>query len=115
MCRRRVETESAKLMTCAGPRVTHHACNEAPTALGAEAEALHCASHFDVRLKQETSLPFHNRQGNAMAMRTYRGHRELQASDFWQKLVAARAQPPTVAISMWCCKSFAVKARMTPR
>ncbi|MBC7717915.1 MAG: transaldolase [Pseudorhodobacter sp.] len=50
-------------------------------------------SRWDVGVKQEISSPFHNRLGIAMAMRTYRAHRELLASDRWQKLAAAGARP----------------------
>jgi len=50
-------------------------------------------SRWDVAVKEEISSPFHNRLGIAMAMRTYRAHRELLASDRWQKLAAAGARP----------------------
>ena len=50
-------------------------------------------SRWDVAVKQEISLPFHNRLGIAMAMRTYRAYRDLLASDRWQKLAAAGARP----------------------
>jgi len=50
-------------------------------------------SRWDVAVKEEISSPFHNRLGIAMAMRTYRAHRALMASDRWQKLAAAGARP----------------------
>jgi transaldolase len=50
-------------------------------------------SRWDVAVKEEVSSPFHNRLGIAMAMRTYRAHRELLAGERWQKLAAAGAKP----------------------
>jgi transaldolase len=50
-------------------------------------------SRWDVAVRAEISSPFHNRLGIAIAMRTYRAHRELLASDRWQKLAAAGARP----------------------
>jgi transaldolase len=50
-------------------------------------------SRWDVAVKEEISSPFHNRLGIAMAMRTYRAHRELLASERWQELAAAGARP----------------------
>ena len=50
-------------------------------------------SRWDVAVRSEISSPFHNRLGIAMAMRTYRAHRELLSSDRWQKLAAAGARP----------------------
>jgi transaldolase len=50
-------------------------------------------SRWDVAVKEEISSPFHNRLGIAIAMRTYRAHRELLASDRWQRLAAAGARP----------------------
>jgi transaldolase len=50
-------------------------------------------SRWDVAVKEEISPPFHNRLGIAMAMRTYRAHRELLASARWQDLAAAGARP----------------------
>ena len=50
-------------------------------------------SRWDVAVRAEISSPFHNRLGIAMAMRTYRAHRELLASDRWQQLAAAGARP----------------------
>ncbi len=50
-------------------------------------------SRWDVAVKEEISSPFHNRLGIAMAMRTYRAHRQLLASDRWQKLALAGARP----------------------
>ncbi len=48
---------------------------------------------WDVAVKDEVSAAFHNRLGVAMAMRTYRAHRALLASDRWQALAAAGARP----------------------
>jgi len=48
---------------------------------------------WDVAVQAEISSPFHNRLGIAMAMRTYRTHRELLATDRWQRLAAAGARP----------------------
>jgi transaldolase len=50
-------------------------------------------SRWDVAVKEEISSPFHNRLGIAMAMRTYRAHRELLASERWQRLAGAGARP----------------------
>ena len=43
--------------------------------------------------KEEVPSPFHNRLGIAIAMRTYKAHRELLASERWQRLAAAGARP----------------------
>jgi transaldolase len=61
--------------------------------LQVEAVASLFVSRWDVGVKEEISSPFHNRLGIAMAMRTYRAHRELLASQRWQKLAAAGARP----------------------
>jgi transaldolase len=50
-------------------------------------------SRWDVAVKEEIALPFPNRLGIAMAMRTYRAHRELLTSERWQKLAVAGARP----------------------
>lgn len=50
-------------------------------------------SRWDVAVRSEIAPPFHNRLGIAMAMRAYRAHRELLASDRWQTLAAAGARP----------------------
>jgi transaldolase len=50
-------------------------------------------SRWDVAVKQEMASPLHNRLGIAIAMRTYRAHGELLASERWQRLAAAGAQP----------------------
>jgi len=52
-----------------------------------------CVSRWDTAVKLEISPPFHNRLGIAMAMRTYRAHRELLASERWQRLARAGARP----------------------
>jgi transaldolase len=50
-------------------------------------------SRWDAAVKEEMSPPFHNRLGIAMAMRTYRAHRELLSSERWRRLAAAGARP----------------------
>ena len=50
-------------------------------------------SRWDVAVQAEISPPFHNRLGIAMAMRAYRAHRELLASERWQRLALAGARP----------------------
>lgn len=50
-------------------------------------------SRWDVAVKQEIASPFHNRLGIAIAMRTYKAHCELLASDRWKRLAAAGARP----------------------
>jgi transaldolase len=50
-------------------------------------------SRCDAAVKLEISSPFHNRLGIAMAMRTYRAHRELLASERWKRLAVAGARP----------------------
>jgi transaldolase len=50
-------------------------------------------SRWDVAMKEELPSPFHNRLGIAMAMRTYKAHCEMLASERWQRLAAAGAQP----------------------
>src|ERR1035437_1632010 len=49
-------------------------------------------SRWDVAVKQEISSPFHNRLGIAIAMRTYKAHCKLLASERWQRLAAAGAR-----------------------
>ena len=66
---------------------------EAGLSLRVDSVASLFVSRWDVSVKQEISSPFHNRLGIAMAMRTYRAHRELLASDRWQKLAAVGARP----------------------
>jgi transaldolase len=50
-------------------------------------------SRWDVGVKEEVSSPFHSRLGIAIAMRTYRAHGALLASERWQRLAAAGARP----------------------
>jgi transaldolase len=50
-------------------------------------------SGWDVWVKQEVSSPFHNRLGIAIAMRTFKAHCDLLASDRWQRLSVAGARP----------------------
>ncbi|ODV12049.1 MAG: transaldolase [Rubrivivax sp. SCN 70-15] len=51
-------------------------------------------SRWDVAVKQEVSPTFHNRLGIAIAMRSYKAHCELLASERWQRLAAAGAHAP---------------------
>ena len=51
-------------------------------------------NRWDVAVKEEISAPFHDRLGIAMAMRTYKAHNELLASQRWHRLAAAGARPP---------------------
>jgi transaldolase len=50
-------------------------------------------SRWDVAVKQEVASPFHNRLGIAIAMRTYKAHGDLLATDRWKRLAAAGARP----------------------
>jgi transaldolase len=50
-------------------------------------------SRWDAAVKEEISPVFHNRLGIVMAMRTYRAHCELLASDRWLRLAEAGASP----------------------
>jgi transaldolase len=50
-------------------------------------------SRWDVAVREVVASPFHNRLGIAIAMRTYRAHCELLASERWQRLAAAGARP----------------------
>jgi len=49
-------------------------------------------SRWDVAVQQDVASPFHNRLGIAIAMRTYKAHCKLLASERWQRLAAAGAQ-----------------------
>ncbi len=49
-------------------------------------------SRWDVAVKSEVAAPLHNRLGIAIAMRTYKAHSELLASDRWRRLAAAGAR-----------------------
>ena len=51
-------------------------------------------SRWDVAVKEEIAPPFHNRLGIAMAMRTYKAHCELLASERCQKLLTAGGRAP---------------------
>jgi len=66
-------------------------------------------SRWDAAVKLEISPPFHNRLGIAMAMRAYRAHRELLASERWQRLAAAGARPQRL---LWA--STGTKAATVP-
>jgi transaldolase len=50
-------------------------------------------SRWDVAEKKEITSPLHNRLGIAIAMRTYKAHCELLASERWKQLAAAGARP----------------------
>ena len=50
-------------------------------------------SRWDVAVKQEIAAPFHNRLGIAIAMRIYKAHCELLATERWKRLAAAGAPP----------------------
>jgi len=62
-------------------------------AVGVESVASVVVNRWDEKVKEEVSSPFHNRLGVAMAMRTYRAHRELLTSDRWRSLSAGGARP----------------------
>ncbi len=49
-------------------------------------------SRWDVAVKQDIASPLHNRLGIAIAMRTYKAHCELLASERWGRLAAAGAR-----------------------
>ena len=49
-------------------------------------------SRWDVAVQEAIASPFHNRLGVAIAMRTYKAHREWLASERWQRLAAAGAR-----------------------
>ena len=50
-------------------------------------------SRWDVAVKEDVQPQLHNRLGVAIAMRTYKAHCELLASERWQRLAAAGARP----------------------
>ncbi|MBK8740198.1 MAG: transaldolase [Betaproteobacteria bacterium] len=50
-------------------------------------------SRWDVAVKDEVSDPFRNRLGIAIAMRTYKGYRDLLASKRWRTLAGSGALP----------------------
>ncbi len=50
-------------------------------------------SRWDAAVHEDIAPALHNRLGIAMAMRAYRAHRDLLASDRWQRLAKAGAQP----------------------
>ena len=50
-------------------------------------------SRWDVAVQKQMASPFHNRLGIAIAMRAYKAHCELLASERWKRLAAAGAQP----------------------
>ena len=50
-------------------------------------------SRWDVLVKEDVQPQLHNRLGVAIAMRTYKAHCDLLASERWQRLAAAGARP----------------------
>jgi transaldolase len=50
-------------------------------------------SRWDVAVEEHVSPSFHARLGIAMAMRTYKAHHDLLASERWARLAAAGARP----------------------
>ena len=50
-------------------------------------------SRWDVVVKEDVPPPLHNRLGVAIAMRIYKAHCDLLASERWQLLAAAGARP----------------------
>ena len=50
-------------------------------------------SRWDVVVKEGVQPQLHNRLGVAIAMRTYKAHCDLLASERWQRLAAAGARP----------------------
>ena len=49
-------------------------------------------SRWDVAVQQQVAAPLHSRLGIAIAMRTYKAHCALLASDRWRRLAAAGAR-----------------------
>jgi len=66
-------------------------------------------SRWDVAVNEEVAPPLRNRLGIAMAMRTYKAHGELLASERWRRLAAAGARPPRL---LWA--STGTKDRSAP-
>ena len=50
-------------------------------------------SRWDAAVKEDVQPQLHNRLGVAIAMRTYKAHRDLLATERWQRLAAAGARP----------------------
>ena len=50
-------------------------------------------SRWDVLVKEDVQPQLHNRLGVAIAMRTYKAHCDLLASERWQRLAVAGARP----------------------
>ena len=50
-------------------------------------------NRWDLAVKEEISAPFHNRLGIAMAMRAYKAHNDLLASQRWHRLATEGARP----------------------
>ena len=50
-------------------------------------------SRWDVLVKEDVQPQLHNRLGVAIAMRTYKAHCDLLATERWQRLAAAGARP----------------------
>ena len=60
---------------------------------GVESVASLFVSRWDVAVNDDVQPQLHNRLGVAIAMRTYKAHCELLASERWQRLAAAGARP----------------------
>ena len=66
-------------------------------------------SRWDAAVKQEISPPFHNRLGIAVAMRCYKAHCDLLASERWRKLAAAGARPQRLLWASTATKDSAAR------
>lgn len=66
-----------------------------------------CVGGWDVAVNQGIAAPLRNRLGITMAMRTYRTHRDLLASERWQTLAAAGARPQRLLWAGTCVKDAA--------
>lgn len=66
---------------------------EAGLAPKVESVASLFVSRWDVVVKEDVQSQLHNRLGIAIAMRTYKAHCDLLASERWQRLAAAGARP----------------------
>ncbi len=61
-------------------------------------------SRWDVVVKEDVQPQLHNRLGVAIAMRTYKAHCDLLASERWQLLAAAGARPQRLLWASTCTK-----------
>lgn len=66
-------------------------------------------SRWDAVVKEDVQPQLHNRLGVAIAMRTYKAHRDLLASERWKRLAAAGARPQRL---LWA--STGTKDRAAP-